>query len=117
MLPNWDLAEQALSILDTLDLNDNETKAWQYSLKLQMAQAHLSESEDLDYAFSLFEEIKSEPGWQAMVVLVRKPVARLVFRLIMGNSANSPCQIDSMSGSSGTSWTLSQVPLRFVRGS
>lgn len=87
MLPNWDLAEQTLSILDALHLKDRKTQEWQYSLKLQQARKYLKDARDLDFAMSLFEEIKSEHCWQEFGEQIDRDIAR-VFRETLSEWVN-----------------------------
>ncbi len=55
--PRWDLVKEAAQVLATLDLQNDETLAWQWQLQFQEAEFRLNQDDNLEASFGIFTDL------------------------------------------------------------
>jgi hypothetical protein len=76
--PNWDLAYRALELLGSLKLQDDETRTWEYDLKLKQAQFLLGKGENLDESFNIFADLMVIAEQQGVQDKLKADIAHIV---------------------------------------
>jgi hypothetical protein len=75
--PNWELAHQALAMIEALKLQDEQTQGWQRDLKLKEAQYRLDQN-DLDSSFTIFGNLINEAQGSDLQSELRHDISQLV---------------------------------------
>ncbi|MEM7030155.1 MAG: hypothetical protein AAF629_11360 [Chloroflexota bacterium] len=93
LLPDWNLAQETLGLIDTLGINNGETRTWQMNLWLQQAELHFQNPEMLDRAITIFVYLKTNKLWQDDQEYINGEVVRIIQTTLLNWFDNGQQQI------------------------